>query len=353
MDSSKFRDDILPNITGYGIMVLLFGGSVLVISLVSPTPAIRWMHVAVYLTAMFVFILRMIRKPKMNIISRFLPLLIALPVHYYLIVHDPANRKYFQYKHTLENFQQYMGGMFIEIPYAFIGLLAGVFIPVYALKDRQHRIRETGTDARAVIESAKDTQGRLTEGAHLQYEMRLILRIIDHPRSPYTVSGKFWVSEFFIHRLSMDQPIPVKVDRNDHRLVALNLFGKETDEKEMTGSERSSDPESDPASGEKMTAAYEGLKEGALYKNDGNNDAVNYLGGVARGARLELLKKEVSKDEFDRYVVYVKLLTNPVDENDEGIVAPASVNETGWIELEQTGFRNFFDPVNKVIGHRS
>ena len=131
--------------------------------------------------------------------------------------------------------------------------------------------------------------------------------------------------------------------------MALNLFGNDSPEKEIDETQNPAETSNHIPPGEKMIAAYEGISEGALYKNASVNNPEDYLGGVARGARLQLLKKEVLTDEYGRLVIEVKLLTNPVSEKDNDIIAPASPNDTGWIELEQTGFRNFYDPDKQVI----
>ena len=224
MDSTDLQKNILPTIIGYSLMFLLFGGSVFMVSIPSKDSGFRLLHVSVYLIVMTVFILRMIRNPKMNIFNRLLPLLIGLSIHYYILVKDPSNQELLHRKYFwTEVLPQEMKGMFIIMPYAFVGFIAGVFVPIYALKGRRDRIRRTGIDAFGEIIHARDLQGRLTEGAHRLYEIKLQLRITGHAKSPFTVSDKFWISEFYIHKLSTGQSIPIKVDRVNHRLIALNF----------------------------------------------------------------------------------------------------------------------------------
>ena len=86
------------------------------------------------------------------------------------------------------------------------------------------KIRKNGVDAKAIIKEAYDEGARLFEGGvYKSYKMKLTMEILDHPESPYTVTGIHWVSEFYIHRLTSGQPIPVKVDKSDPSRVALDL----------------------------------------------------------------------------------------------------------------------------------
>lgn len=113
--------------------------------------------------------------------------------------------------------------MSLIAPYTVFVFIGGIFGSIYLSKARKAKIARTGIDARAIIESAKDTQIRYNDGAHLTYKMKLTLRIEDHPKSPYTITGDFWISEFYIHLITSGKPLSVKVDKKDHTKVSLNL----------------------------------------------------------------------------------------------------------------------------------
>ena len=109
-------------------------------------------------------------------------------------------------------------------PYLFVAAFGSSFIPLYAGRAADAKIRKHGVDAMAIITEAWDEGARLLEdGVFKSYKMKLTLEILDQPESPYKVTGVHWVSEFHIHLMTGGKPVPVKVDRNDPTRVALNF----------------------------------------------------------------------------------------------------------------------------------
>jgi hypothetical protein len=120
------------------------------------------------------------------------------------------------------------GVLYMVLVYGIYALFGGIFIPLYYRKIKKSKIKEDGIDAMAIVEKAWDMGHRLTENqVYKSYKMRLELKIEGHPKSPYTITDTFWVSEFYIHRLTSKKPIPVKVSKKNHKKVALNLTRSE------------------------------------------------------------------------------------------------------------------------------
>lgn len=222
MARSLHWDEILITLIAYaGGLAILCGAFWMIFSL-SQDSTLSYEHIVVFVSGMCIFFWGMIRGPRNHWIVHLIPLVIALALHLYIMHSDPNLEKYFHYK-SLEVMSQRLHIGFLIVPYLFIGGFGLIVVPIYTLKSTRRRIEKNGVDAIAFIESAKDGGARLTEGVHKQYQMKLTLRVMGHPKSPYLVSDKFWVSEFYIHRMSGDEAIPIKVDVNNHKSISLNF----------------------------------------------------------------------------------------------------------------------------------
>jgi|GEM_PF-6823433 len=171
----------------------------------------RVLHSAIMVIASFLYCKNVSKLEEPSWVKNAYPILIGLLAHFALsiiekgeIYFDPA----------------VLGTL---LPYFFVFIFGGAFIPIYFRRMRGAKIMKTGIDAQAYIEEAEDCGARLREGVHRSYKVKLTLRIEGHHRSPYRVTDYFWVSEFFIHRITSREPIPVKVDRKDHNKIVLNF----------------------------------------------------------------------------------------------------------------------------------
>ena len=168
------------------------------------------LHEAVMLTASIVFCIGTLKSSSS--LKRKLPFLLAFVAHFVLFSFEKGEIAF------------NLRILSLIIPYFFVGVFGGSFIPLYAGRAMHAKIRKHGVDAMANITEAWDGGARfLQDGVFKSYKMELTLEILDHPKSPYKVTGVHWVSEFYIHRMTDGQPVPVKVDKSDPSKVALNL----------------------------------------------------------------------------------------------------------------------------------
>ena len=109
--------------------------------------------------------------------------------------------------------------------YFMVVIVGGLSLPYVISRFRSAGIRSRGIPAMAVVEQASDDGGRVTESrVYRFYRMELTLRIEGHPKSPYRITDIFWVSDFYIHLFSSENPvIPIFVDRKDFKKVVLDL----------------------------------------------------------------------------------------------------------------------------------
>jgi hypothetical protein len=188
------------------VLMVIFGGVYL-----STNNIFRVLHAIIMITASVSYCWNVSKLEEPSWIKNAYPILIALLAHVALSM--------------IEKGEIYFNFVILSalFPYFFVFIFGGAFIPIYFRRMRGAKILKTGIDAQAFVEKAEDCGARLREGVHRSYKVKLTLRIEGHRRSPYRITDYFWVSEFYIHRITSSQSIPVKVDREDHNKIVLNF----------------------------------------------------------------------------------------------------------------------------------
>ena len=179
----------------------------------SKNPSYIISHEIVLVGATFLFFKSLFQSEQPPFYKKMTPILISFLIHFAFFALEKG--------HFVFN----PGILYLLLTYFFIILFGNIFIPLYIRKNRQENILEHGIKAFATIKEAYDMGARLREGVRRSYKMNLTLKIDGHPRSPYEIKDIFWISEFYIHRITGSAAIPVKVDKKDHTKVALNFGG--------------------------------------------------------------------------------------------------------------------------------
>ena len=181
------------------------------IQLFSSNMIIASLHFTIFILSLFAVSIKLGEYVFRKI---FLSVILAFVLHSLIFFVDSG--RYF--------YEPAMLGMLF--PYFVFTFLSGITVNTIIAKKEQDRIKkklkQSGIDAVATIIKAYDMGERILKGGvNKEYKMKLTLRIENHPKSPYEITGIYWVNEFFIHHITSGEMFEIKVDKNNHKLVAL------------------------------------------------------------------------------------------------------------------------------------
>jgi hypothetical protein len=176
---------------------------------------INVLHVSVFAASNAVFFSYLIKSQRISIFWEIAPFLAGYFLHSVLVWIDKG-KIYFEWS---------LAGLII--PYFFIILFGGAFIPIYINRIRRKNIRRTGIDAQAVIKKAERSGTTLTENGERSYKVKLKLRVEALPGEPFEVTDYFWIPAVYSHLVEIGKPFPVKIDRYNRRKIVLNFYKKQ------------------------------------------------------------------------------------------------------------------------------